>query len=362
MEGEATKAVEVVDMGAALAVRKQEMEIEVATAKRYPRDLRAFPTKVTQMAMTDAEVAASCFYVLERKKKGKGGAPDEMVRIQGMSVRFAEIVGHCWGNLQFGARVIEVGEKFLVAEAIVRDLENNNRGSQEVRRSISGKYGRFSDDMIVTTANAACSIALRNALFKVVPPALVKGLWDQVVAFAIGDERTVVTRRDKALAKFSEKGITAQQILHRLGLRDLAEIKLKEIQTLLGIWSLLDQGESTVEDEFPSAPAQEPVQAASPEPTPTPTPEAEQAASARQALLKDYQTAFNILVGVVGQDQAEKEVKELKGRKGIPSMNEAELRELGAKVLKRAQVISEEIQKAREADAAAAGDPQEKDA
>ena len=49
------------------------------------------------MATIDAEVAGSCFYKLSRGGK----------TIEGPSVRLAEIVASAWGNLKFGARIID---------------------------------------------------------------------------------------------------------------------------------------------------------------------------------------------------------------------------------------------------------------
>src|SRR5678816_4803120 len=88
--------------------------------------------------------------------------------IVGPSVRFAEVVASSWGNIRSGARIIDIDDKFITAQGQCFDLEKNICVQVEVKRRITKKDGkRYDDDMIGVTGNAACSISLRNAVFKV---------------------------------------------------------------------------------------------------------------------------------------------------------------------------------------------------
>ena len=135
------------------------------------RNITAFKRQAMDMATLDDETAASCFYCLPRGGK----------KIMGPSARLAEIVASAWGNMRAQSKVVEVNDKEVVAEGACWDLEKNVLISVQVRRRITDSKGiRFNDDMIVVTGNAASSIALRNAVFKVVPAAMTKSIYEAV--------------------------------------------------------------------------------------------------------------------------------------------------------------------------------------
>jgi hypothetical protein len=141
-----------------------EVDMQVRTARAFPRSVTQFLHYVEQMALLDEETAASCFYALPRRD----GDSDRTV--EGPSARFAEIVASAWGHMRIEGRVISEEERFVVCRGTAWDIQQNVVIAYETRRRITGKRGnRFSDDMIGVTANAASSIAIRNAILKVVP-------------------------------------------------------------------------------------------------------------------------------------------------------------------------------------------------
>lgn len=163
--GNKNKAAEVaIAENSSLAIiTKAEIDTQIATAHAFPRNPATAMREAAALACASPEIAASMEYTLPR-----GDKP-----ISGPSVRFAEIVAYTWGNIRAAARIIEIGDREIVAQGICHDLEKNFAGTVEVRRRITDKHGRrYNDDMITVTGNAACSIAFRNAVFKVVPPAL----------------------------------------------------------------------------------------------------------------------------------------------------------------------------------------------
>jgi hypothetical protein len=230
------------------AQTRAEYDVAVVTAHRFPRSITKFRTAALSMATIDADVAASCFYRLSRR--GSEGSK----AIEGPSVRFAEIVANAYGNLRFGARIVEIGEKEVVAQGVAHDLENNVSTSTEVRRRITTKHGqRFGDDMIAVTCNAACSLALRNAIFKAVPFALAKPIYEQAKKVAVGDAKTLGERRSKALAAFAAMGITGPRVFARLGVAGADEITLAHVEELIGLHTAIKDGELDPDAEFPEA-------------------------------------------------------------------------------------------------------------
>lgn len=234
------------------ALNKSEIDTQIATAHRFPRSLLKFKNEALAMATLDEETASSCFYALKRKSADGDGKT-----IEGPSIRLAEIIGSAWGNLRYGARIVETGDRFVTAQGVCHDLEKNICANVEVRRRITGRDGRrYSDDMIGVTCNAACSIALRNAIFKVVPMAYAKDIYEKAKKVAVGDAQTLSTRRQQMVQHFSKMGVSVEQILAHLEKPSIEDIGLEDLATLKGVATAIKDGETTIDQEFPSAASQ----------------------------------------------------------------------------------------------------------
>jgi len=222
-------------------ITKAEIDVQISTAKAFPRSLTMFIQKATSMATLTEEIAASCSYALPRGGKN----------LEGPSVRLAEIVCATYGNIRSGARVISNDGKTITAQGICHDLETNNCVTVEVQRTILDKNGRpFKQDMQVVTGNAACAIAFRNAVFKVVPAALAQEIYDRAREVARGTAETLVVRRDKAIKYFRELGVKDAEICNVLGIIKIEDINLDHLQTLSGMRAAIKNGESTVKELF----------------------------------------------------------------------------------------------------------------
>ena len=58
------------------AINRTEVDMQIATAKQYPRDLSQVLNKIATFAKMDKETAEDCFYVLRRKDRdGKYNRP-----------------------------------------------------------------------------------------------------------------------------------------------------------------------------------------------------------------------------------------------------------------------------------------------
>lgn len=51
------------------AINRAEIDIQISTAKQYPRDINAVLNKIETYATMDKETAEECFYVLRREDK-----------------------------------------------------------------------------------------------------------------------------------------------------------------------------------------------------------------------------------------------------------------------------------------------------
>lgn len=223
------------------ALVRAEIDSAIATARAYPRQMKVVVDNIVTLATMDEATAAECIYALNRGGKA----------IRGPSIRMAEIIAQQWGNNRVDARVIETDRtnKEIVAEATFHDLQTNSLVKASVRRRISDKHGRlYNADMIVITGNAACSIARRNAILAGVP----KAIWNQGLKAAEqivrGDAKTLVERRDAAVAAFAHFGATPAQVFQLLGVKGMDDIGLDELVTLRATYSSIKDGQVTVEE------------------------------------------------------------------------------------------------------------------
>lgn len=231
---------------------RAEIDSRVATAKQYPRSIATFKKRAKDMATLDEETAAASFYTLPARKNADGSEGKPIV---GPSVRLAEIVGSAWQNIQYGARVIADDGRMITAQGVCWDLENNISATIEVRRRVTNKRGqRYSDEMVVTTGNAACSIALRNAIFKVIPMAYVKDIFDEARRVAIGNAKTLETKRADMVAYFGKMGLKPERVFAAVGKKALEDVGLEELGILKGLATAIKDGDTTIEEAFPLPP------------------------------------------------------------------------------------------------------------
>lgn len=226
------------------ALIRSEIDVQIATAKAYPRTLSLCLERITELATHDRATAEECWYSLPREGKV----------IDGPSVRLAEIVASSFGNLRYGSRIVGIAEKFVTAQGFCHDLESNVATTVEVKRRITKKNGkRFSDDMILITSNAAGAIAFRNAIFKVIPSALLKTVFANIRKVGMGDERTLAQTRDAVFTYFAGQGIVEDRVLALVEKRGKEDVTLEDVANLRGLATAIKEGTSTLDDAFPVA-------------------------------------------------------------------------------------------------------------
>lgn len=232
-----------VGAGAVGAIVRSEVEAQLDAAHKYPRSVTRFMQEALSLATISQDVAESCIYSLPREGK----------MITGPSVRLAEICASAYGNLHVGGRVIDEEDKEIVAQGGAWDLQKNLRVTVEARRRITKKNGqRYNDDMIVMTGNAAISIALRNAILRVIPRAYVDTIYAKVRQVAVGDAKTLSARRDEILKRLNTMGVPNERIIARLGKPGTPDIGLEDLEVLIGLGTAIKNGELPIDEAFPA--------------------------------------------------------------------------------------------------------------
>lgn len=229
-----------------------ELDVQIVTAKRFPRSIKAFMHAAMEMATLDEDTAASCFYALPRDGK----------TVEGPSARLAEICLSAWGNSRAQARVVAEDERFVTARGEAWDLQTNVAIGYEVKRRITTSEKRkngqvipakkFSDDMVGVTGNAASSIALRNAILKIIPTSFWRPIYLECRKVAIGTAETLANRRAKMLDYFQKMGVTAERVYEVLGVGGVEDITLDHVGTLRGLATAIKDGDTTVDEAFPA--------------------------------------------------------------------------------------------------------------
>lgn len=224
---------------------KAAIDVQITTAKAYPRNIARARKNATDIVTMDQETAQTCTYSVPRGGKA----------ITGPSVHLAKILAQCWGNLRVDAKVVDISQSQITSEAVCFDLENNIAIKTQVKRSILDKQGRrFKEDMITVTGNAANSIAMRNAILSVIPRPVVDSVYKAAQNTITGDVSDDTKRKkkarqvvDKLMGTFN---VTEAEVLSSVGKASIDFVDADDIATLVGIGTALKDGDTTVDLAF----------------------------------------------------------------------------------------------------------------
>lgn len=235
------KIPEVVSASALEAMTRADIDMQIATAHKWPRDIQKAMKSAIVQATSSEDIADEMVYSLPRAGK----------EISGPSVRLAEVLVGCWQNLRLAARVMSVGEREVTAGAVAHDLETNNAISIEVSRRIVDKKGqRFPDDLIILTENAAMAIAFRNAVLKIIPRAFWQRVYDESVLCIQNGKASIAQRRAKAIEFLMARGIPSDAMLRYLERGKVTEITGEDLVKLRGVINAAREGNVDLKEEF----------------------------------------------------------------------------------------------------------------
>ncbi len=225
-----TPEVEVVSNSALSTIVSAEIDMQISTAKKYPRDLGRVLSNIKKLATITQDTAASCFFSIPRAGK----------YIQGNSIRFAEIVASQYGNVRTGYRVLEHNGKTIRAQGMCHDLETNYLFTAEEEKNITDKNGKiFNQDMITMTGKSCQAIALRNAIFKVIPMALLAEMEMEIKQVAIGKNVSIDIRWKNCVNKYASINITEKQLLDHIQITKYQELTDDDFVNLIGLFNAI---------------------------------------------------------------------------------------------------------------------------
>lgn len=234
------------------------MDMKITTARKYPRTLSKVKQDMLSFATLDDETASACFYTLPRGGK----------TIQGPSIRLAEIAVSSFGNIATGTRVLNVvsnGENpHITIQAVCHDLQNNVTVSIEKRRAINAKKNHdgtkkpISDDDIQLAVNACSAVAFRDCVFKVIPQALIKPVYEAAKRVAVGDVKSLSVNRQKIVDRLKQMGALEERIFAVVDARKIDDITVEKLEILIGLGTSIRDGQTTIEKAFPAIEQEQP--------------------------------------------------------------------------------------------------------
>lgn len=242
-------ATEIVPPSLLEIMQRAEIDVQIATAHRFPRSMATFQKRALSMATIDEETAESCLY---RRPVGRDGNGKETFA-EGMSVRMAEIVGASYGNLRVYATIIEQTERQIIARGMAIDLESNFASSAEVIEATVKRDGKpYGERMRVMIAKSALAKARRDATFQVVPRALAKPVEAEVRRVLCGDSKTIERRREAVLNWMSKIGIDSARVWAALGIKGEEDLDADQLERLTGIKTAIKDGDTSLDEAFPA--------------------------------------------------------------------------------------------------------------
>lgn len=238
-------------------VERAAIDAQIATARAFPRDIELFKKRALSMVTFDLETAESCIYSrpVGKEKNPKTGKWEEK-NAEGESIRMAEIVAACYGNLRVAARIVEQTPTYVKCEGVSHDLESNYAAKSEVVESTVTKDGSpYSARQSTVVAKAALSKAYRDAVFRTVPKSMCKFLRiaaENMMAKAAAG-LTPADRFAKALKWFSKRDaeLTPERVLAALQVKAPADLTEEHFTTLTGLKTAITDGDSSVAEAFP---------------------------------------------------------------------------------------------------------------
>lgn len=221
-----------------------EAQGKLVIAKRFPRDEVAAFAKAMEACQRPA-MAEKAFYSFPR-----GGQ-----KVEGPTIRFAEELARCWGNIDYGIKELSQDDGKSEMQAYAWDLETNAQSVQNFtnphQREVGKKMQTLTSqrDIYENNANMATR-RLRSRILAILPSWFVEECIAECKRTIAGNNDTpLIDRVKKMVLQFAKLGVTQEQIEARLK-RKVDTMTIDDFTDYIGIYNAIKNGESKVADWF----------------------------------------------------------------------------------------------------------------
>ena len=224
-----------------------EAQGKLVIAKRFPRDeVQAYSLAI--QACQRPAMAEKAFYSFPRGNQ----------TVEGPTIRFAEELARCWGNIDYGIKELSQDEGKSEMQAYAWDLETNAQSVQNFTNPHQREQGKkmvaltSQRDIYENNANMATR-RLRARILAILPSWFVEDCIAECKKTLKGDNETPLTDRIKKVVQFSKYGVTQEQIEKRLK-KKIDTMNSDDFVEYVGIFNAIKNGESKIAEWFESEP------------------------------------------------------------------------------------------------------------
>ena len=225
-----------------------EAQGKLVIAKRFPRDEVEAYAKAME-ACQRPTMAAKAFYSFPR-----GGQT-----VEGPTIRFAEELARCWGNIDYGIKELSQDDGKSEMQAYAWDLETNAQSVQNFTNPHQREQGKkmvnltSQRDIYENNANMATR-RLRSRILAILPSWFVEDAIEECKKTLAGRNDTpLIDRVKKMVVAFAKIGVTQEQIERRLK-KKIDTMNADDFVEYTGIYNAIKQGESKIAEWFESDP------------------------------------------------------------------------------------------------------------
>lgn len=221
-----------------------EAQGKLAIAKRFPRNETA-AYALARASCQRRTMAEKAFYSYPR-----GGST-----VTGPSIRFAEELARCYGNIDYGIKELSRKGKESEMMAYAWDLETNTVSSQTFTnphfREVKGSMVELKSDRDIYELNANMAARrLRARILAVLPNWFVEDCIAECRKTLAGkNEEPLIDRVRKLVVQFQKLGVTKEMIEKYIG-KKAEEMDTDDVINFIGIYNSLKDKQSSVSDWF----------------------------------------------------------------------------------------------------------------
>ena len=223
-----------------------EAQGKLVIAKRFPRNqVDAF--KNVMEACQRKGIAEKAFYSYKRGSQ----------IVSGPTIRFAEELARCWGNIDYGIKELSQDDGKSEMQAYAWDLETNTISVQNFTnphyREVKGERKKLTSDRDIYEVNANMGARrLRSRILAILPNDLVESAIVECKKTLEGGNGIPLIDKVKNMANgFSRFGVSREQLEKHMG-HKIEETSGAEISELVGIYNSIKEGNTKPSDWFES--------------------------------------------------------------------------------------------------------------
>ena len=225
-----------------------EAQGKLIIAKRFPRDEVAAYAKAME-ACQRPTMAEKAFYSFPRAGQ----------TIEGPTIRFAEELARCWGNIDYGIKELSQDDGKSEMQAYAWDLETNAQSVQNFTNPHQREQGKkmvqltSQRDIYENNANMATR-RLRSRILAILPAWFVEDAIAECKRTIAGrNDAPLIDRVKKMVVQFAKLGVSQEQIERRLK-RKVDTMTADDFTEYLGIYNAIKGGESKIAEWFAAEP------------------------------------------------------------------------------------------------------------